>query len=322
MNLIMHPEEKIAVINDYSKNLVTLYDLRYVKPKVIAKRASNHFISAANRKGLWLVYKESKKSSRFEDPVNFEIWNCDLTFNKTYKLKGERTWIQSSASSHKNQFFAFASVEESITLYDAITLKRLSHLAGGEYITGLSFSNNDQYLSAFNTFQGGGYIGIYQIVSGKLKTLFHSRSENLKEETPLEDFADTFGRTVFNSDDKYVFILATNSNSDYGNWIAELICIELYTGKCHWNISINSTIIPDLGKFENLVLTEIALNRDGTKIAIGLPNGKVAIFKTENGTLIKIHRSNSKNAIYAVGYEKRSNRLWLMDEEYQLFSID
>lgn len=207
-------------------------------------------------------------------------------------------------------------MEESITLYNATNMERLSRLEGGEYISGIKFSDSGNYLAAFHTFQGGGFVGIYQVETDALKTLYEFGNEHLGQETPLEDFADAFGRTAFSSDEKSAIVLASNSACDSA-WFAELFCIDRLQGKCKWITSIDKMLVPTLAEMDVPILTEIAISPTGDKIAVGLPGAQVLEVRLSDGIPVQAHQLNSHNPIYAIAYENTFKQLWAMDDHYQ-----
>jgi hypothetical protein len=77
------------------QDIISLYDLHQNKARLIEDRNYHSFVRAVNQDKLYLVFKENKKSWRFEDPVYIEVWDWNLTLTDTFKLEGERTWIQS-----------------------------------------------------------------------------------------------------------------------------------------------------------------------------------------------------------------------------------
>lgn len=323
MKLLIHPEKPLGIIIHPTQQILILCDLSEAIPKVITTRSYPYYLTlAANHQNIWVFYQ---KKTKFEEPFYIDILDWNLALIKEFKISESCTWIQSCAISNNNRFIGFASIGETINLYDAYSTKLLSRLYGGEGISGVNFSPNSQYLSALHTSQGGGRIEIYQIKNNKLKQLFWFDEENLTSATRLTDFADTFGYTVFTPDNRYVIALGINNNMySYGSdWFGELFCLDVLTGECRWTTAIDKDLIPDMEEYlDTSGYTQISFDSTGKKFAIGSPEGKVLEFNTADGSLLKLHQLDSEYLMIAVAYEHQGNRIWALDEEYRIYCIE
>lgn len=85
MNLFIHPERPLGIVNDYAQGIITSYDLSQPKPRAITSRSYSHFVAAINRDYVWVVYKNKDE---FLEPVRIEVWDWNLAPIKSFSLKG------------------------------------------------------------------------------------------------------------------------------------------------------------------------------------------------------------------------------------------
>lgn len=175
MSLIIHPTRSRAIL--VSGQLIQLWDVRtsqavLLRTETTAYQLLHVTTDSVNFGSLYSYYlDESPKldeNSFFKSPCFLEIrsWD-DLQIVDSLPLRSllppdNAVWLQSLALSPNGKWAVIASVSEQLCLLNRTTRELQNVIEGGEWISGCVFDKASRRLAAAHTFQGGGYISVYQ----------------------------------------------------------------------------------------------------------------------------------------------------------------
>ncbi|KNY25555.1 WD40 repeat domain-containing protein [Pseudobacteroides cellulosolvens] len=266
MYVLIHPDNDFAVTLK-SNSYIKKWDIRSDIPIEIqcVPIAYPVYNPDCNCDSIVTVHMRSKIAQRDNCLLNIYSWD-DLKLiaqNEITDLKNELFWFQSLSISQDGKTIALASFNECLAFINQSDFKCKKVIDGGEWTSGLVFDNNSKYIAAAHTFQGGGYISIYENFDEDIQVLHESLFRNPE----LGDFSDSVAKMAFTSNGKYLVVCEVSVNGTGYDDKGKLILYETFTGKLVWAVDLKSdgeeNVYPDIliGSNDNLILCGMGVEK-------------------------------------------------------------
>lgn len=216
-----------------------------------------------------------------ERVVELRRWD-DFHLIERIRLPDSGVALTALASSPDGRWLATADMYENIYLLRTGTTAVVSVVPGGECTSALTFSPDGAYLAALCTFQGGGFVGVWQVDEQRLhEPVLKMDRSSLKWPIMMDggdgglDMADTFGTLAVSPDAR---LLAACVRSHWCPWAGEIAVYELATGQPLWRTPLYARA--GGGRLGSTVL----FTADGAGIVYGSATGEVTILSAEDGS--------------------------------------
>jgi|GEM_PF-1924796 len=215
-------------------------------------------------------------------------------------------------------WLAVAAPRERVHLIDRATGKVVATVDGGEQTHCARFHPSSLLVAAACSFQGGGYVRIDRIESGRLIPV--AELERADFRTPAERFVDTLAHLAFSPDGRRLALFETSRHGagrDAGRprgWRGNVALYDVETWTLRWTASVDAKATGDdrtLAEAGHAMgfLTEVLFVDDET-LACGATEGLVLFYRVGDGRLSKTVRVHPEAPVVSLSMEPSRQALW------------
>jgi WD40 repeat protein len=286
-------------------------------------------LEASGRGLIATAWQSTPGPGRGEDcRVERRTWE-NLEVIGQFALEPVTVWLQSMALSSDGRFIALAGFEEGLHLLD-LRGQKVSEWEGGEWISGVAFDSSAQWLAAAHTFQGGGYVSLYQRSGEVFKTMLDELEREFDSPTP--DFADTFASLAFAPDASALAVYETSwsqAEEHVKAWRGDVVVYDLPSGGLRFAQQIGAAHTGDPRSLEAMecsmgFLTDILFSPDGKEVLFGGSKGGAIALSARDGSPRRRFPLGGEEPVHMLKYEASRRMLWtlLPDAGLRGVSID
>lgn len=247
-------------------------------------------IGAVTATAVLLAYSENNR--RLDADCYLEVRDCEsLLVTDRKRLVVDRIWLQDMAVSPDGRWLAIASYGEALAILARPHNRQIALIQGGEHITGCTFSPDSNLLIAGHTFQGGGYISLYDLSQGRLRVLHRELSREMP--SPCQDFADTIISAQFTADSRRVVIYESSwmrGEPAPDGWRGNLMLVDVASGAPLWWRMIDGDVTGDTRSLADLGMSmgyhaSLCIIPERDEVVVESANGLLLCFSLATGDL-------------------------------------